>query len=263
MAGDPVIGPKIQERMNTAGVTAAASLRDLIAGSDVILCATSAKYALSIAGEAAQFLREGQLYADLNSGSPKLKRDIAQALEKSGAMFVDAAVMEAVPPHRHKVPISASGTGAYAFESLMKPFGMNITVINEQAGSSSAMKMVRSIFMKGFTALLLETLLAGYKSGIDKEIMASISRSLSGGSMENIANLLVTRTAIHAERRVSEMGEVIQTLEELGLDDAMSRATQAKLQSLVELDLKTYFDHQAPEHFTDVLKAITELSNLK
>ncbi|MFD0677692.1 MULTISPECIES: DUF1932 domain-containing protein [unclassified Paenibacillus] len=256
MSTDPVAGPIIRERADLAQVTLTSSLKQLIESSQVVFCATSAKYALSIAQESAVFLQNDQIYADMNSASPKVKQEIAQLMGKVGADFVDAAVMEAVPPHRHKVPISVSGTGAHRFTDLMGTYGMNITYINDEAGSASAMKMVRSIFMKGFTALLLETLTAAYKSGIEQEILSSIRGTLSNHSTEELANLLLTRTAIHAERRVAEMGEVISTLKDLDLDYSVSLATKGKLQQLVDLDLKSYFDMKAPEHFTQVLEAL-------
>ncbi|NOU94498.1 DUF1932 domain-containing protein [Paenibacillus sp. LMG 31456] len=260
MSTDPVVGPIIKERADLANVTLTSSLKQLIESSQVVFCATSAKYALAIAQESAAFLQKEQIYVDMNSASPKVKQEIAKFMDDAGAGFVDAAVMEAVPPHRHKVPISVSGTGARKFTDLMGTYGMNITYINDEAGSASAMKMVRSIFMKGFTALLLETLTAAYKSGIEQEILSSIRGTLSNHSTEELANLLLTRTAIHAERRVAEMGEVISTLKDLDLDYSVSLATKGKLQQLVDLDLKSYFDMKAPEHFTQVLEALINKS---
>lgn len=261
MTDDPARGPAIRERMRTARVKAAANLRELIVGSEIILCATNAKHALGIAEEAANFLQPGQIYADLNSASPKLKQDIAARIEKSGALFVDAAVMESVPPHRHRVPISASGTGAAAFQAKLAPFGMKIALVGGEAGSASALKMMRSIFMKGFSALLLETLVAARKAGIEEEILASLERTLSSAPLVQLVQRILPRTAIHAERRVGEMEEVIATLREMGLDSAMSAATQSKLQSLVDMELKTRFNHQAPDHYGDVLQAVIELSD--
>jgi 3-hydroxyisobutyrate dehydrogenase-like beta-hydroxyacid dehydrogenase len=138
---------------------------------------------------------------------------------------------------------------------------MNLTVINDQAGSSSSMKMIRSIFMKGFTALLLETLMASHQAGVEKEIVDSISGTLSNGSIEKLMNLLLTRTAIHAERRVSEMKDVVETLADMDLDSTMSQAAQKKLQSLVDLKLNSYFDFKAPEHYRQVLEGIAKLQD--
>lgn len=256
MTGDAKVGPLIRERAEAAKVGLTSSLYELLQKADLIVCATSARYALSIAREAAPFLRECQIYADLNSTSPRTKQEIAQVLKPTGALFVDVAVMELVPPHRHKVPMSVSGDGARRFKELLDPYGMQIAIVNERAGSASAFKMLRSIFMKGLTALLLETLTAGRKAGIDREIMASISGTIGKQPFEMLANLLLTRTAVAAERRAVEMGEVISTLQDMGLDASASAATRSKLLALADLNLKTLFNYKPPEHYSQVLDAI-------
>ncbi|MFA4949115.1 MAG: DUF1932 domain-containing protein, partial [Candidatus Krumholzibacteriia bacterium] len=135
-----------------------------------------------------------------------------------------------------------------------------ISFINENAGSSSALKMLRSIFMKGLTALLLETLTAGRKAGVDKEIMDSISGTINSRPLADTATMLITRTAIAAERRVAEMGEVLDTLAEMGLDSSASAATKAKLQALADLDLRADFGNTPPGTYTTVLDAVLRKS---
>ena len=263
MATDPKMGSQLRERAAGAYVTLLPSLREMLGKAEVILCATSAKSALAIAEEAQPFLREGQLYADINSASPQVKREIGAVVGQTGALFVDTAVMALVPQHRHKVPMSVSGAGARRFAELLSPCGMDITYINDQAGSSSAIKMLRSIFIKGLASLLLEALTASRKAGVEREIMESIRETIEEQPFEQLANLLLTRNAVTAERRVAEMGEVISCIEEMGLDSSVSRATRAKLQSLVQMDLKTRFGHKPPAHYTQVLDAVIELSEKK
>jgi 3-hydroxyisobutyrate dehydrogenase-like beta-hydroxyacid dehydrogenase len=115
--------------------------------------------------------------------------------------------------------------------------------------------MFRSIFMKGLTMLLIETLSASHKFGVDDKILESIERSLKK-PLHEMANMLITRTAIHAERRLSEMEQVMDTLKEMKLDYTMSEATRQKLQTLVDLELNRHFNYQAPQHYTDVLKQL-------
>jgi 3-hydroxyisobutyrate dehydrogenase-like beta-hydroxyacid dehydrogenase len=260
MAEDSTIGPLVKTRAVSARVSLVSSLKDLLEKADLVLCATSAKVALPIAREAAAFVKKGQIYADLNSTSPKTKQEIGLVMSEADALFVDVAVMDIVPPHRHKVPVGVSGEGARQFKEMLTPYGMNITYVSERAGSASAIKMLRSIFMKGLSALLLETLTASHKAGVDHEIMASISHTLNTRPFEELVNMVLTRTSVAAERRVAEMGEVISTLQEMGLDCSASVATKGKLQALADLDLKTRFNHKPPEHYIQVLDAIVELS---
>lgn len=263
MATDPQLGPLVRERAAGAQVTLISSLKEMLGKVEVILCATSAKSALAVAKEAQPFLREGHLYADLNSASPRVKSEIGALIGQTGALFVDSAIMALVPPHRHKVPMSVSGTGARLFAEQFAPWGMDITYINDRAGSSSAIKMLRSIFIKGLAALLFEALTASRKAGVDREIMESIRETIEEQPFEQLTNLLLTRNSVSAERRVAEMSEVISTLEEMDLDSSVSRAARTKLQAMVEMDLKAHLDHKPPAHYTRVLDAIIELSGKK
>ena len=258
MAEDAKLGPRIRQRAQDTNVTLVGSLQELLENAAYIFNFTSAKYALSIAGQAAEFLKPGVNYADMNSASPMVKQEIGRIVGKNGALFTDAAVMELVPPNGPRVPIAASGTGARAFTDTLNSIGMNATYISDTAGSSSSMKMFRSIFMKGFTCLLLESLSASYQMGVGKEVMDSIAGTLTKNTPDQLANLLINRTAVGAERRVSEMKDVVSTLEAMGLPAFTSKATVERLQWVCDLGLKEYFDGQAPKQYEEVFQAILE-----
>jgi 3-hydroxyisobutyrate dehydrogenase-like beta-hydroxyacid dehydrogenase len=259
LTNDEKLGSIIQERAKELHVDLVSSLAEVIEKSRIIFCATSAKVAEKIAKEVSMLLNPHQIYVDLNAASPMVKEKISSLVDVSQAKFVDGAVMEPVPLKKHKVPIFLSGNGAKLLQNYLTPFGMNLTFISESPGSSSSIKMIRSIFMKGFTMLLLETLEASHRYGVTSLIMESIGESINQRSLEETANMLINRTAIHAERRVSEMGEVIQTLGNLDLDSTLSKAVKNKLQRIVDLNLKAFFNNEVPEYYEDVLKALEEL----
>jgi 3-hydroxyisobutyrate dehydrogenase-like beta-hydroxyacid dehydrogenase len=254
------VGTTIKNRANECQVRLLPSLASLIGASDVILCATSAKYALSIAQDAALFLKEGKIYADLNSASPKVKKEIAAIVDPTGALFADSAVMEIVPPYTHRVPIAVSGSGARLFTEMLQSIGMNATYINDQAGSSSAMKMFRSVFMKGFTSLMLETFLAAQKMGVCDQVLESVSTTLQQNSVEKMANLLINRTAVGYERRISEMEDVVSTLEDLHIDPFASLATIERLSWMGSIHLKEHLNGVVPKDFHEVLDLALKLS---
>lgn len=255
----PSFGSLIKKRVEELNIKLADTLESLIENTDVVICATSAKYAKSIAREAVQFLTKRQIYVDINATSPMVKEEIAQIIQERCQGFVDAAVVESIPNYKHKVPILVSGKGASRFIQLGKSFGMNLKEINDKPGSASAIKMARSTFMKGFTMLLLETLTISNKYKVDELIVESINESLTGKHLEITANNLLTRTAIHAERRVAEMEEVIKTLDRSNVDSLMSQATKAKLNHLVQLEINKYFNFEQPQHYADVVDAINKL----
>ena len=252
----PSLGPLVRERAGRLGVELKSSLEELVASCDLILNATNAKVSEPVAREAARFLKPRHLYVDLNSASPMTKENIAAVISGTGALFADAAVMGSVPPHKHRVPILVSGDGAEAFLRFGQKYGMRLTYAGPRAGSASARKMFRSVFMKGFAMLLLETVQASEKYGVSSDILASLEETLRQRSLEETAHFLLTRSAIHAERRVAEMEEVIRTLDSLGIPAQMSLAAREKLRTLADAGLKDRIDPGTPPDFRNVLREL-------
>src|SRR5699024_751674 len=253
---DSLLGPEIKKRVSRTNIKTANSLEELCEKSTILLCATSASVAEKIAQEVQQFLKKEHLYIDLNASSPMVQQNISHYISDSKAKFVDAAVMESVTAHGHKVPLFLSGDGANYFEELGTAYGMNLKYIAEEAGASSAIKMFRSIFMKGFTNVLLETLEASEKYNVSNVVLESLDNSIRKGPLDEYANMLINRTSIHAERRVAEMDEVIKTLDSLNVEPTMSKATKQKLQSVVDKRIKEKLNGKQPNSFTEVISML-------
>lgn len=245
----------VQGRAKECGVTLLPDLQQLVEGADIVISSVSANVAVLLAQESAPYLRKGQLYVDLNSAGPDTKT-AANAIVSPKATFVDVAVMGTVPGNGHKVPMLAAGDGAIQFAEEMNRFGMNITVLEGPAGKASASKMFRSIFMKGFVTLLIECVMAGRTYGIEDDVLASITETLTAGPLPGIVNGMISRCVIHAERREHEMDEVIATLKSLNIDSTMSVATKEKLHWCVEQGFKTYFKGVPPQDFHEIFAAM-------
>lgn len=247
----------VSERAKQAGVTLQPSLQALIETSDIIISAVSANLAVSLAKESAPYLVAGKLYADLNSAGPQTKAEAARLVGQTPALFVDGAIMGTVPGLGHKVPTLLCGTGAHVLHAALSPFGMQLTVLEGEAGRASASKMLRSIFMKGVVALLLETVLAGHEYGLEDDLLASIAETFAAGDFQDIVNGLIARGVIHAERRAHEMEEVIATLAAVDVDATMSRATHAKLLAIAATGYKAHFGGVAPKDFHAIFELDT------
>jgi 3-hydroxyisobutyrate dehydrogenase-like beta-hydroxyacid dehydrogenase len=229
--------------------------RELVESSKMIVSAVSADAAVALAQASRPFLAPGQIYVDINATSPMTKEEIDKIISPV-ALFVDCAVMGPVPTYKHKVPVSVSGAGAKVFAEILSPFGMNITLMDAPAGSASASKMFRSIFMKGFVTLLLEMLTAAHAYKVEDDVLMSVKETLTAGPLLEVVNGLIGRGVIHSERREHEMEEVIATLEALKVDGTMSKATKAKLRWCTRLGLKAYFKGVPPEDFHEIFEAI-------
>ena len=76
----------------------------------------------------------------------------------------------AVPLNGIKGLIGASGADAEAFRALVAPYGMNVKVVGAKPGGASAMKLIRSVCMKGLSAVLMESLEAAAANNPSKEM---------------------------------------------------------------------------------------------
>lgn len=233
-AADPQLGGLIQQRAAEVGVKLFESLESAYQAGEFIACLTSANSALAVAKSVIPQLKAGQVYIDMNSAAPTVKAEIAQIPHNEGVMFCDAAVMGTVPGNKHKVPMFLAGNGAAKFAAAFFPYGMKLTVLDAKAGGASAIKMFKSVIMKGLPQLMFESFEAAVKYGVLNTLVDSLASSLNGKTVEQLADTFTARTMIHAARRSEEMQDVVATLENLGVDAAMSKATLAKLDLLAK-----------------------------
>lgn len=238
------------------GALRAATAADLLAAVDLVISCVTGAMAVSVAEEAAPHLKPDHLYVDVNTASPKIKEEVAAIVEKAGAAFCDAAMMGPIPTYLHRVPILAAGGGAERFGSLMQPWGMNIRLIGAKAGQASAIKMFRSIFMKGLLSLFLEMLTATHRYGVDETVLASIAETMDGPTFLETARMQMTKGVVNAERMAHEMEEVIATLDELGVPSGMSRAAREKLEWCAGFGLRERFGGELPSTLEEVLRAM-------
>ena len=198
------------------------------AGSDVVLSVNSARAAFDAAEACLPALGADGIYADLNTGSPELKRRLATLVGGAGARFVDVALLGPIPTRGLQAPVLASGDGARAFAQLFEPLGMPVEVISKEAGDAAGLKLVRSVFMKGLAAAVVESMQAAERAGhadwLAEEIGAMIGRPFLARALEGSRR--------HAARRVDEMQAARDLLVELGVEPRIASASAAQLADL-------------------------------
>lgn len=241
-------------------VTIVGSPRELAASADIIFSAVTSSSALDAATQNAPFLTSRHIYADINSVSPALKQDIDRVIAATGASFVEVAVMAPVSPYGHKVPMLLGGAGAKTFVEMMAPFGMKLEILEgAKVGSAAAVKMCRSIVVKGIEALLFECVMAATKFGADDLVFASLKETWPGIDWKKLADYTSGRVVVHGERRAREMEEVAETLKAIGIDAIMAEATARRQDWSAQMDLKSHFGPEGPKTYEDVVKVIAEL----
>lgn len=210
------------------GVEVASGVATAVRGCDVVLGLNAARVALDVARAALPALAHDTVYADLNTGPPELKREIAGLAADAGRRFADVALLGAVPMRGVGIPALASGDGAQAFADALRPFGMPVEVVSDRAGDAAAMKLVRSVFMKGLAAAVVESVeaaeAAGHADWLRQEIAAVIG--------EPMLERLSAGSRRHAARRTDEMEAASDLLLWLGVEPRIAAASAAVLAGL-------------------------------
>ncbi len=256
----PRLGDRIQERAKASYVTLLESNASIAAACDILFSTVTANAAVAAAEETAPFLQARHLYADLNSVSPATKQSISRIVASSGARFVEAAVMAAVPPHGHRVPMLLGGAHARTLADILSPYGLRLEVVSDQVGAASAVKMCRSIIVKGLEALLLECALGASHYGADERVFASLDETLPGMNWSRLAGYMIGRVMEHGERRAREMEEAAEMLRGAGIEPIMAEAAARRQEWGGRLNLADHLKGPAAEDYREVVKAIAAMS---
>ncbi len=227
-------GEKLRAAAGEIGVRMGTSAQEAVSGADIVLAAVTAASSFDVAKSAIQYLRPDQFYLDINSVSPGRKQQTAQAVNES-VRYVDVAVMAPVHPARHKTPVLLAGPYAEALAPVLQALDMNVGIAGDKVGSAAAIKMVRSVMIKGLEALTTECFLAATRAGVEPQIFASLSKSFPGLDWPEMVEYNLERMANHGIRRAHEMEEVARTLHELGIEPHMTSGTITRQYEMGEL----------------------------
>ena len=220
----------IDLRNPAPGVQACASLQDLAQNCDLVISAVTAANTLAVAQEAAQYLRAGAVFLDLNSSSPGTKVQAAQAVEAVGAHYVEAGVMTSVPPHGIRVPMLLGGPQAQTLALRCKAMGMDATAVAPTIGVASAIKMCRSVMIKGLEALVIESYTTARAYGVEAHVLPTLAETFPSIDWEKTGGYFFSRVAQHGKRRAEEMRECATTVREACFAPTMAQAIAEKHQ---------------------------------
>lgn len=218
-----------------------APLPEMLARADVVLSTVTTDVALQAARSCVPHLRSRQLYVDLNATSPAMKREIATVVDNTGADFVEGAILSAVGVAGAKAKVLVCGARAAEAAKRLSALGLDVHDYGPEIGKASSFKMIRSVFSKGIEALLLESLLAARRAGVEADLWREIVSTIDAASFEDVGgNWIRTHGSAH-ERRWHEMVDVRAMLADLGLDAPMTEATVAIFERSTRVRLRDAF----------------------
>jgi 3-hydroxyisobutyrate dehydrogenase-like beta-hydroxyacid dehydrogenase len=195
--------------------------REMLGKATVLLSLVTADQAMRAAQVYAPLLAPNALYCDMNSVAPETKRAAADAVHAAGGRYVDVAIMSPVYPKQMAVPLLVSGPHAVEGAVVLSDAGFSyVRIVGDEVGKASAIKMIRSVMIKGVEALTAEMMLAARAADVEADVLASL-----GDGWASKASYNLERMTTHGLRRAAEMEESAKTLSALGIDPVMTRGT--------------------------------------
>ncbi len=255
-------GTKLKDAASGAGVRVAKSAADAVEGSDVVIAAVTAASSLEAARSVEPHLKNSPYYLDINSVSPGRKQDTEKLLGGK-ARYVDVAVIAPIHPLRHKTPLLVAGPHADAVGPLLDELEMKFSMVPGGTGKAAAIKMIRSVMIKGMEALTLECFLAASRADLLEEVTKSLKNNYPTLDWTKIGDYNIERMASHGERRAAEMEESAATLRELGMDPWMVESTVKRQREMGALGKDDSVRATLHSDRAEMLKAIAAVAKKK
>jgi 3-hydroxyisobutyrate dehydrogenase-like beta-hydroxyacid dehydrogenase len=237
------------ERARAAGmnVTAHPSMASLCAASTLVISAVTASNTLAVAREAAPHLQPGALFLDLNSASPGTKQQCAALVDGAGAHYVEAGVMTSVPPYGLRVPMLLGGARAAELAEALAAWGLDTRAVSERLGVASAIKMSRSVMIKGLEALVIESYATARAYGVEDHVLPTLQETFPSIDWSRQGGYFFSRVVQHGQRRAEEMREAANTVREAGFAPVMAAAIAEKQQWVADQAKAGVFDGLGPQ----------------
>lgn len=152
------------------GASAAKSLSELVAGSDIVVTALPMPADVeSVARQIAAVISPGAIYIDISTSPPSLLRDVEPLFRAKGADLLDAPVASGQPGAARGIHEVMVGGATEAFERakpVLDAFGDQV-IHAGPLGSGSICKLVHQMINSTVAQSIAEGLTLGVKAGVD------------------------------------------------------------------------------------------------
>jgi 3-hydroxyisobutyrate dehydrogenase-like beta-hydroxyacid dehydrogenase len=246
------------ERMRAAGVEPIATLEDALSDADVVLSVVSGRSSREMAERSAERLGEGALYVDMTAAAMADKEVSAEVVERSSGRYADGAILGTVAVPDAEISIVASGQGASELQRLITCEGISIEALDGPAGRATQLKLLRSVYMKGRDALVVETLLAARRCGLEKRLIASIEGPAERVSFADLSDRVLRSLAVHAARRADELDSSSDVVRGTGIDPLLAPAAAEVLRRVAETGVREALGAERPKSGAEVLALVDE-----
>lgn len=235
-------GERMRRHAAAHGVETLADAAGFAGGFDVIFSAVTAAQTRAAAGSLCVRPLDGAFVVDLNSAAPATKIECAAMVAAAGGRYVEAAVMASVPPHGIRVPMLLGGAHAATVEPLLGALGFAASTVSGELGVASAIKLCRSVIIKGLESLVLESFTAARAHGVERQVLASLQETYPQLDWEKQGDYLFSRVIQHGKRRAEEMQASAEMIDASGVGGVMGAAAAMRQAGVAALRDAGAFD---------------------
>jgi len=254
-------GPELLAERATGTNVKFGSLLDVLQSADFVFAAVPPGEAATIAGQASDHLDERHTYIDLTSVGPAEKQRIAAVVTRTGARFIEAAILDSVGAAGGRARILVCGPGAERTAAILGDAGLNIRSVGPNLGGAACLKMLRSVCSKGLEALLLEAFVAAAEAHVEHELWMILEDFFESHGFAASARDWIVSHPGAAERRCVELKEVVATLEGLRTESVMTSATLKFFERSIELGLPRSFTGELAAEPGEVIRELARLAS--
>ena len=120
------------------------------------------------------------------------------------------------------------GARAETLAQTLCGMGMDARAVSPDIGVASAIKMCRSVMIKGLEALVIESYTTARHYGVEKHMLPTLTETFPSIDWEKQGAYFFSRVAQHGKRRAEEMREAANTVREAGFEPWMASAIAEK-----------------------------------
>jgi 3-hydroxyisobutyrate dehydrogenase-like beta-hydroxyacid dehydrogenase len=128
--------------------------------------------------------------------------------------------------------------------------GFDAKVASEELGVASAVKMCRSVMIKGFEAMVIECFTTARAYGVEDAVLASLAETFPGINWEKQGAYFFQRVIEHGRRRSEEVREVAETVREIGLTPWSAQGTAERQAWVADLADEGLFGAKGTKEFS-------------
>ena len=193
-----------RDRAARAGLTEVESLPVALQGASVVFSVCPPASAADVAMTVGRLHFEG-IFIDANAVAPQTARRIGDNITSTGATFVDGGIIGPPALSAGSTRLYLSGAQADTIAALFSGTVVETRLVDDRAGSASAVKVCFAAWTKGTTALLLAIRALAETEGVTSHLLDEWSTSIP----ELVARSSgVGRSGLKAWRFAPEMEEI-------------------------------------------------------